>query len=480
VSDDIKRRAVRGLFWSLLQGWGGKGVSLLLFLILARLLTPAQLGVASAINLVILLVGLIAEQGFGDAIVQRQKLEDADINLPFYGALGASTILSLVVVLLASDIEVWMNVPGLAPLLSVAVFSLPLMALSMFQEAMYRRQLLFKQVALRTLLTSTLSGVVGVICAYAGLGSWSLVIQAVAMTASNAVWLWFQPLWKPSRQLRWGSFRQILAFSTSVLATRVLDMIGTRAIDLLIVRLHGPAALGLYAVGSRIHQTLVLLLSSSVMSVSLGALSRVASDVPRLQRAYLKSLSASAALALPVFVGVAAVSPELAHLLFGGKWAGSGDIMCVLMLLGGFQSLQFMNTPALSALGHPSTVAWLALMKTVAAVALMMLVPTTNVVELTIVFAISQVLMTPILTLVLMRHLGIGLAAMLEPIAPFAAGAAFAYGAVTLGRGFIAGRQLWDVVSLPLLGALYALVYGAVVATFGRRQAILVWEVFRK
>ena len=479
MSDDIKQRALSGLFWAMLQNWSGKGLGLLLFLILARLLTPTQLGVAAAINVVIVLVSLIAEQGFSDAIVQRRNLKDEDINLPFYSSLLISSVLALVVVLLSSRIEQWMNVPGLAPLLSVATASLPLAAMTMFQEAIYRRKLLFRQVAIRMLVNSTIAGIVAIGCAYAGMGSWSLVVQALVMNALNVLWLWHKPLWRPTRDLNPGSYGEIARFSGSVLASRVLDVIGTRSIDLLIAALHGPAALGLYAVGSRIFQTMMQLLSASVTNVSLGALSLMALDLSRLQRAYLKTIAASAAVAVPAFVAVAAVSPELIIVLFGKKWADSGHVMTVLMVLGALQCVQFANGPTFGALGRPHYLAWLALLKAATAILAMWLVPTDNVVELTVVYAVSQLVATPLTFALLMRCLHLGFGAIAKQMLPFYFAAGLAFAAVYAMRIWLMGT-VGLIAQLSILLLVYACAYVLAALMFGLSQLRQLWLIFRK
>lgn len=483
MSDDIRRRALSGLFWSMLQNWSGKGLGFLLFLILARLLTPEQLGLAAAVNIVIVLTGLIAEQGFSDAIVQRRDLRDADVNLPFYSSLAAASVLAMAVVLLSARIEQWLNVPGLAPLLSVASATLPLAAASMFQEAFYRRQLLFKQVAVRMLVTSTLAGVVGVGCAFAGMGSWSLIVQALAMNVLNVAWLWYAPLWRPGRELRKDSYRQIVGFSGSVLASRVFDIVGTRSIEVLIVSLHGAAALGLYAVGSRVLQTLMQLLSSAVTNVSLGALSRMAHDLERLRRAFLQTLAASSALAMPVFVAGAALAPEFVDAVFGARWAASAPVMQVLMILGALQCVQFVNGPTFSALGKPHYLAWIAFLKAATAIVALLVVPTRDVVGLTGVYALSQLVTTPLTYVWLVRSLDIRWRTIAAELAPFYLAAALAYTGVHAARVGAAALE-WKPPSVPMqlvvLALVFGLIYSIVVLMLGLRQLQRIRMIFRK
>jgi O-antigen/teichoic acid export membrane protein len=388
--------------------------------------------------------------------------------------------MALCVVLFSSRIEQWMNVPGLAPLLSVAAASLPLAALTMFQEAMYRRQLLFRQVAIRMLVTSAIAGVISIGCAYAGMGSWSLVVQALAMNVMNAAWLWYRPLWRPGRAVSLASYGQIARFSSSVLATRVLDVVSTRSIELLIAATHGAAALGLYAVGSRVFQTLMQLLTAAVTNVSLGALSHFAHDIDRLRRAFTKTMMVSAAIGMPAFVAAAAVSHELSLFLFGSKWIGSGSVMAVLMLLGALQSVQFVNAPTFSALGRPHYIAWMALMKAGTTVLAIWLIPTDGVVDLTIVYAISQLVTTPVTYALLTRSLKLRMRTILAATLPFYISAAAAFGVVLLLRQMLTGGGLGNAATLFILCAGFALAYVLAVMCFGFERIRQVRAIFRR
>ena len=90
----IGAMATSGLFWAIVQNWGGRLFTFVLFIVLARFLDPTDFGTASAAALVLLLIGMIAEFGFGDAIVQRRDLEAVDVNAPFFLSLAAALVLA--------------------------------------------------------------------------------------------------------------------------------------------------------------------------------------------------------------------------------------------------------------------------------------------------------------------------------------------------------------------------------------------------
>ena len=464
--------AVRGIFWSLVQNWGAKLFTFVLFVVLARFLTPTDYGLAAAAASVLLLIGLVAEFGFGDAIVQKRDLRPEDINLPFFASVGVATLLALVAAFMAEPIESWLNVPGLAPVIVVACAIAPIAAVSAFQEMNYRRQLAFRQLAFRVLIANLVAGPVAIVLAYLGAGVWSLIVQTYLASIVGLIWLWARPRWWPSGRLELASFLELTRFGASVVSLRLLDFAATRLVEIIIIGRFGIAVFGLYAVGARLYQVLMQLLQSALNEVSLTVLSRIAGERERMGKIYLRATMIAAYLAAPVFVLTAALAPEICGLLFGRHWAGVDAIARPLLLLGAVQSVQYLNGAYLSARGRPSVVLRVALVKYAAMIAGMLLVPTAGVVELVTLFALLQLVATPLSFWAVSHELGVGWQRIVATLAPSALACIAGYGAVALLR--------WQT-DMPLLLVLgFVVVYAAVIALLGRSQVLAISAFFRE
>jgi O-antigen/teichoic acid export membrane protein len=151
-----ERRTLTAVIWALAQNWGGKLVSLFIIAFLARHLTAAELGMAAAVGSTLALAELLAEQGYGDALVQKHVLKDLDLATVFYISLGSALLLMCTLMLLSGQIASWLQMPGLSPMVSVAAIYLPVAALGICQQALYRRELQYRWLALR-FITATLA-----------------------------------------------------------------------------------------------------------------------------------------------------------------------------------------------------------------------------------------------------------------------------------------------------------------------------------
>ncbi|MDB5651428.1 MAG: succinoglycan transport protein [Hyphomicrobiales bacterium] len=466
--EDIGAAATSGIFWSVVQTWGARAFTFILFVLLARVLSPTDFGVASAALALLTFAGTMAEFGFGDAIVQRRGLSDEDINLPFYVAVAGSACLAVAAAVGSGALEHALNVPGLAPVVVALAASAPRNTLSTFQEVSYRRQMAFRPLALRIFAANLAAGPAAIICAYAGLGVWSLVVQAYVAAVVGLLWLWRKPVWFPGLVLRTQSFRELARFGASLALMRLIDFAGTRFPDVLILARYGVEAFGLFTVGAKLSQVLMQLLQSALNDVSLSVLSRLSHDRARMAEIYLRAMTMAVYVAAPLFVCAAALAPEICAVLFGARWTGVDEIARPLLLLGALQCVQFLNGPYMSARGRPSAVLLVAIVKHSIVAAGLLLLPKGDVAWMVTLFALLQVAAAPVSFGLALGELGLVPRLLLAVLWPAVMACFIADRAVAVLRPLAhTGSPLVDG---PVLGLAFALSFAAVVIVFGRKQ----------
>lgn len=393
-TEGLQRKVVSGLAWSVIRNWGNRFITLGVFVLLARLLEPAQMGLFAAAIAVLAIVDVVIEQGFGDAIVQRRTLSAAQVNAAFYVTIALSGLAFALLFVLAPVVEQRMQTEGLATVLRWAGLAMLINAFGSCQQAMLRRGFHYRWLALRVLIATSVAGAVAVGCALMGLGVWSLVVQYLVFATLNVGLMWVRPPWVPGREVDTAGLFELFRYGSSVLGTRLLDYGSVRFIELFLAATLGPVALGVYMVGARIHQTLMLLLISSFMDVSLSAFSRLADRMDDFRRAYYRATEAAGALAMPCFVAVALLAPELTVLAFGEKWAESAFVLRVLGAVGALQVVQYLNHAAISARGRPDIAFWLNALKAGTAITALLASRGGDLRDVVIAFAGGQVLAT--------------------------------------------------------------------------------------
>lgn len=471
----LKQRAVHAFAWSALQSWTVKAFTLLVFLLLARRLGPADLGLAQGVLVLLAFIAVLAMQGWPPALVQQPELQREDVNLPFVLSLGTALAGAAVLLLAAEPIARALGAPGAAPLLRAAAPIPPLAAASGVLVALHRRRLEFGHVARATLLAHLAGGAAALGLAWRGYGAGCLVGQALATAATLALLLWRAPVWRPGGRFTRGRLGRLSAYAGPAYAGQLLDFCAGRAIELVILSRHGLAALGTYAVGAKLYLTLLELLAAALVEPALAALSRLAGDRARLQRAYRRLVFLAACTTAPLFVGVAALAPELCTLLFGPRWTGADVVARWLALLGAVQAVQYVNSAVLGAAGRAGTLLGINAAKLGAGLLALALTGAGDAGGMTLAFVLGQLAVAPLSFGLALHATGLRGAVLAAQLVPGGLGAGAAFGLVTALRPLL-DADLAPAARLLLLGGAYTLALAALLGLLCGRRLRAEWR----
>ena len=180
-----------------MQNWIAKGLTLAVFFILARLLSPSDFGVFAIATIMLTLGEVFVEQGLSYAIVQRNQLDDEHISTAFWATLLLGTLLALTALIISRPLAIHFGHPQIAAITSALAPVFVLMALASVPGALLRRELHYKILAQRAMLANTLSGITAIVMAVNGAGVWTFVGQQLVFQTVGLVVLWKNETWRP-------------------------------------------------------------------------------------------------------------------------------------------------------------------------------------------------------------------------------------------------------------------------------------------
>lgn len=394
---DLKGKVRSSVLWSLVRTWGNRLGGVIVFFFLARLLGPAEFGVFAAVLLVINFLEIVAEQGFGDAVVQRTNLDDSLLNAVFLVNVITAICLISSIWVFADQIAATLAVEGVVEPLQVASFGILASSLGFCQLAMCRRSFNYKLLAIRSVIAIAIGGAVGVLMAIYGFGVWALVAQFLVASFVNLVALWIRPAWKPSTtRISFSGLFSLTKYSLNIFALRVLDFVNLRGVEYFIGAFAGVVALGVFSVGAKIFSILMQLFSSVVLDVAHSAMSRLKDQPERLLRAYYFSVRASAIIAFPILGLIAMTATEICVVVFGDKWEESGEVLAPLSILGMLLVIQYFNGAGINAIGRPHFSLLIVLVRAILSLSALYIFKDRSVVELSYVFCVSQLAASPL------------------------------------------------------------------------------------
>ncbi len=475
---DLRDQAMRGVAWSAVQNWGSRAISFLVIAVLTRLLAPEAFGLVALASVYVALVEIFVDQGFADALIQREDLTDAHRDTAFWVSLALGAVLAGASYAAAPLLARAFGEAALGPVVRGLAPAFVLAALAGVQQALFERALDYRALALRALVAMTVGGGVGVGLAAYGFGVWALVGYQLAERATAAVVLWAASDWRPGLRVTRTAFGDLARFGAHVVGANLLGFLNKRLDNLLIGLVLGPVALGYYEIAYKLLTTGTQLLVGTVSSVAFSTFSRLQGDLPRMRAAFLSAIRVSSVVAFPAFVGAAAVAPDLVPALFGPGWTPSVRVFQALAGIGVLYALFYFNTAVFLGAGKPGWRLGLSLLNAAANVAVFVVAVRYGIVAVALAFTVRGYVLAPV-ALVALRHLvGLSLRAYARALAAPALATALMAAAVLALRLPLAGAPRAARLSLTILAG--AAVYAFALRLTAPRRLADLWRLARR
>ncbi len=348
-ADGIRSRVLRGIGWKV-----GSQVVLQLSrvvvgVILARLLTPSDYGIAAMVLVFSGLVLIFSDLGLGSALVQRAELSERDRSTVFWTSLGAGLLFTILGILASGPLAAFYGQPEVKPLFMVLSLGFAVTSLATIQTALLTREMNFRALEIRKMVGALIGAVVGITLAAKGYGPWAIVAQQTAVIFTSTALLWAFLPWRPRFMFSRESLVDLGGFGARVFGTRTLFFLNRNIDNLLIGRFIGSAALGAYSVSYNVMLVPFDQIAGPIQDVLFPAFSRMQDDAERIGAAWLRVNRLVGTISIPSLLGLIIVAPEFVHVVLGGRWAAAVPVLQILCWVGLLQSLQRLNSSILLA-----------------------------------------------------------------------------------------------------------------------------------
>jgi O-antigen/teichoic acid export membrane protein len=353
--DSMHNRIRSGLAWKVASQVFMQLSRVAVVVVLARLLTPAEYGLAAMVLVFSALVLIFTDLALGAALVQREELSERDRSTVFWTSVAAGVGFTFLGIALSWPLAAFYGEPEVQPLFAVMSVSFLLTALGTAHSALLNREMRFKSLELRMMAGTFVGGIVGIAVAYAGYGAWAIIWQQLAIAAVSTAFLWAFSRWRPRFIFSGASLRSLGGYSANVFGTRVLFYMNRKLDHMLIGRFLGASALGAYAVAYNVMLMPLSRIAQPVVEVLFPAMSRIQDDRKRMAAMWLRANRMIGAISIPAMVGLMIVAPEFVATLFGQRWEEAAPVIQILAWVGLLQSLQRLNSSVLQACDRTGT-----------------------------------------------------------------------------------------------------------------------------
>lgn len=328
-----------GIFWRIVEVVGAEFFAFCSFLILTRLLAPEHFGIIALATILILIAQLILSQGVGEALIQREELDESYFSSALWMNLTLAAVAALVLISSSEIIAKIFSEPQFGPVLRGIAPLLLIYAGSGILQAKLRRDLRLKAFAYASIFATICGAIVAGIMAVWGYGVWSLVGQQWAYAVISTTMFVLAVRWRPKLFVSMEHVHKLATFSFNTIGAAILRF-SLRQIDVLFLGFYLPSKqVGLYFLATRILVTVGQLTYYSIQKIGLPVLSRLQNDIPKHHKAMISTFRLTCLVCLPIFFGMAMTADLFIPIVFGEEWLGSIQPFRVLCLFSIFYAL---------------------------------------------------------------------------------------------------------------------------------------------
>lgn len=368
MADSLKAKTVRGTIWSGIDSIAGQGITFLVGLVLARLLSPQEYGLIGYITIIVAILNSIVDSGFSNALIRKKDAGEIDYNTTFIFNLVLSLLMAGVMIVTAGPISRFFNEPELVPLIRVMSAIVVINAAAIVQRTTLTKRVDFKTQTKVSLIASATSGVVGIGMALSGMGVWSLVGQQLSRQLLNTVFLWIFNRWIPTLQFSWRSFRELFGFGWKLMVSGLIDTTWKEIYQLVIGKCYTTETLGQYTRGKQFSDIFSSNMTTIIQRVSYPVLSSVQDERTRLKEGYRKIIKVSMLLSFVLLFGLGAVAEPLLYVLIGGQWSEAARYLQIIVFSACLYPLHAINLNMLQVQGRSDLFLKLEIVKKIIAI----------------------------------------------------------------------------------------------------------------
>lgn len=351
MPDNYQTKTARGVTWSFIDNLFSSGITFLVNLVLANLLSPEEFGIVGVTMVFVTISNTIVDGGFSNALIRKLHVSEVDYQTSFVINIGVSLFLYVVLFFASPFIAGFFAEPSLALIIKVVALVVVFNGLSLVHRTLLIRDVDFKTQAKISVVSSVVSAVIGIVMAVSGYGVWALVWQLLVRYFLNAVLLWIMRRWRPRWVFDVASFRDLFGYGSKILVSALMDTLYNNVYYAVVAKIYMPHTLGLYARAEQFTSVFAINFATVLQRVSLPVLSQFQNDRERLRNGYVRIMKNAMLVTSFALLGFCGMAGTVIEVVIGDKWLPCVPYLQILCLAALFQPMNMINQNVLQVKG---------------------------------------------------------------------------------------------------------------------------------
>lgn len=331
---ELRDRVTRGVTWSIAEKIASALLQMVVSIVVARMLSPQDFGTVAILVFFTAVATVVVDSGFSQTLIRKSNVCNDDFRSVFIFNITLAAVVYAALVVASPAVARFYELPIIGQLAPVMFLAIPLAALGAVQSAAMARDFRFAAISRINFIASFVSGAVAVVMALCGAGVWSLVMQRVSQIGVRSLLMWRSSSWRGEGDIVLHRLRDMAPFSLRLMATDTVSALYANISQMFIGKIYSPTLLGYFNQGQKLKDLPVNALVQSVQSVTYPALSNIADNRAKFAESYRIVLLATAAVVMPIMVGMIAVADDMFLVLLGEQWLPTVPYFQILALGG--------------------------------------------------------------------------------------------------------------------------------------------------
>lgn len=448
----VARRVSGAAAWSYVGVFADRAIRFVVFMVVARLVSPAQFGTVMLCLLTVEALQAVLDVGLATALIQQPSVSQPELDTAFLITMGVSALTAAALFVGAPGLTALVHEPAAAPLLRALAFTPLINGAGAVHLALIQRDMGFKALAGRTVGASLIASAAAVALAVAGLGAWALVVRTLTLAVFGTLAAWWVSPFRPRLRFDPASVRGVAPAGLRLWASGVATQVNGRGFDFLAGIVLGAVALGALRIAGQTVLLLIELTVGPMTAVGYSLLSRSRDQPEAFQSTLVTVATFAAMLIFPTFAGLFVVADPLLPLMFGDRWAPAAAITPYMCAIAPALYWQLLVSVALFASGRTDRMLQWALIEAAVTVVLGLAGARFGLVGLALAGVLRLYLMTPLGWRWLRRDTGVDPRLLLRPALPSAMAAIVMAMVVGLAKSRLAPSLSAPALSAALIG----------------------------
>ena len=415
----LKEKTANGLLWGSISNGMQQLLNLVIGIFLARLLSQSDYGMVGMITIFTALGASLQEGGFIAALNKRKSATHRDFNAVFWTSISIGVSFYLLLFFCAPLIAAFYDQPKLIPLIRYISLGFVISSFSTAPRAYLFRNMMVRETSIMTITALAVSGIVAIGMAYAGMAYWGIATQTIVYILMVTVLSYYFSGWRPRLHFNLTPVREMIGFSSRLIATNVFNIINTNVFSVILGKLYTPSDVGDYTQANKWNTMGSSLITNMISGIAQPVFTRVEDDRGRQKAILRKLLRFTAFLSFPLMLGLALVAKEFIVILITDKWIESASLLQMLCVAGAFMPISALLYNLIISRGHSSAYMWATIVQCLAGLSVALLMARHGIHAMVMAYVVVNIIWTGVWLYLTQREIPLRVIEFFRDISPY-------------------------------------------------------------